>query len=115
MMTQTKEKVQKLPDEHRQVLNVIINAPNKHITKEKILNQLGYEKNSTNERWVRRVISDLSTYYGYPIGCNYSPKQKGYFMITTYDEKVQAIKSLTSLIEGSIRRREAIKNVKVKE
>lgn len=49
-MTQTKEKVQKLPDEHRQVLNVIINAPNKHITKEKILNQLGYEKNSTNER-----------------------------------------------------------------
>ena len=46
-MDNAKNRVQKLPDEHRQVVNVIINAPNKHITKEKILNQLGYDTNST--------------------------------------------------------------------
>ncbi|MGS4207767.1 pathogenicity island protein, partial [Staphylococcus pseudintermedius] len=64
-MGEITEKVQELPDEHRQVLNVIINAPNKYITKEKMLNQLGYEKTSSNERWIRRIISELSTIYAY--------------------------------------------------
>ncbi|KXA45381.1 hypothetical protein [Staphylococcus simulans] len=113
-MDNAKNRVQKLPDEHRQVLNVIINAPNKHITKEKILNQLGYAANSTNERWVRRIIRDLSTNYGYPIGCSYSPKQKGYFLITTQEEKERAINSLNNLIRGSVRRRDVIKSINIK-
>lgn len=113
-MDKTKDVVQKLPDEHRQVVNVIINAPNKHITKEKILNQLGYAANSTNERWVRRIIRDLSTNYGYPIGCSYSPKQNGYFMITTQEEKERAINSLNNLIRGSVRRRDVIKSINIK-
>lgn len=113
-MDNAKNRVQKLPDEHRQVVNVIINAPNKHITKEKILNQLGYDTNSTNERWVRRIIRDLSTNYGYPIGYSYSPKQKGYFLITTQEEKEQAINSLNNLIRGSVRRRDVIKSINIK-
>ncbi|EGQ2823730.1 pathogenicity island protein [Staphylococcus pseudintermedius] len=114
-MGEVKEKVQELPDEHRLVLNVIINAPNKYITKEKMLNQLGYEKTSSNERWIRRIISELSTIYAYPIGCNYSSDRRGYYMITTQEEKAQAIKSLTRLIEGSIRRREAVESLVIKE
>ncbi|MFD3244382.1 pathogenicity island protein [Staphylococcus simulans] len=113
-MDNAKNRVQKLPDEHRQVVNVIINAPNKHITKEKILNQLGYDTNSTNERWVRRIIRDLSTNYDYPIGCSYSPKQKGYFLITTQEEKERAINSLNNLIRGSVRRRDVIKSINIK-
>ncbi|ARJ11085.1 pathogenicity island protein, partial [Staphylococcus lugdunensis] len=54
-----KEKTYNLPDEHRQVLNVIRNTSKKYITKTKILNQLGYEYNSSNERWLRKVINSL--------------------------------------------------------
>lgn len=36
-------------------------------------------------------------------------------MITTQEEKAQAIKSLTRLIEGSIRRREAVESLVIKE
>ncbi len=43
------------------------NTSNKYITKTKILNQLGYEYNSSNERWLRRVINSLVYDYGYPI------------------------------------------------
>ena len=112
-MAKTKEKVQELPEEHRQVLNVVINAPNKYITKEKILNQLGYEKTSSKERWVRQIISELTTIYGYPIGCSYSREHRGYYMISTEEEKLQAIQSLTRLIDGSIKRREAVKNLEI--
>ncbi|MBS3222354.1 pathogenicity island protein, partial [Staphylococcus aureus] len=52
---EVKEKTYNLPNEHRQVLNVIRNTSNKYITKTKLLNQLGYEYNSSNERWLRRV------------------------------------------------------------
>lgn len=63
-----KEKTYNLPDEHRQVLNVIRNTSKKYITKTKILNQLGYEYNSSNERWLRKVINSLVYDYAYPIG-----------------------------------------------
>ncbi|MBC3017505.1 pathogenicity island protein, partial [Staphylococcus aureus] len=56
---EVKEKTYNLPNEHRQVLNVIRNTSNKYITKTKLLNQLGYEYNSSNERWLRRVINSL--------------------------------------------------------
>lgn len=41
---EVKEKTYNLPNEHRQVLNVIRNTSNKYITKTKLLNQLGNDK-----------------------------------------------------------------------
>ena len=41
---EVKEKTYNLPNEHRQVLNVIRNTSNKYITKTKLLNQLGYDR-----------------------------------------------------------------------
>lgn len=95
-----------LPTEHLQVFNVIKNTSNKYITKTKILNQLGYEYNSSNERWLRRVINSLVYDYGYPIGC-------GYYIITTEQEKQQAMRSIKKLADGSMKRYEALKRIKV--
>ena len=67
------------------------NTSNKYITKTKILNQLGYEYNSSNERWLRKVINSLVYDYGYPIGCSYKPSERGYYIITTEQEKQQAM------------------------
>ncbi|WP_436855203.1 pathogenicity island protein [Staphylococcus caeli] len=113
-MTEVAEKKkQTLPDDHLQVLNVIRNASNKYITKEKILNQLGYQINSTNERWIRSVISNLIEQHGYPIGCSYKKTQRGYYMISNKEEQQQAMHSIQMLIDGSVRRYEAIKKLEV--
>ncbi|MEX5649478.1 pathogenicity island protein [Staphylococcus cohnii species complex 1638] len=114
MTTSTPEKKkQTLPDDHLQVLNVIRNASNKYITKEKILNQLGYEINSTNERWIRSVISNLIEQHGYAIGCSYKKAQRDYYMIRNKEEQQQAMLSIQRLIDGSVRRYEAIKKLEV--
>ncbi|NKI79230.1 pathogenicity island protein [Staphylococcus aureus] len=102
-----------LPTEHLQVFNVIKNASNKYITKTKILNQLGYEYNSSNERWLRRVINSLVYDYGYPIGCSYKPSERGYYIITTEQEKQQAMRSIKKLADGNMKRYEALKRIKV--
>ncbi|MDW4312492.1 pathogenicity island protein [Staphylococcus saprophyticus] len=113
-MTLVKEKKKQiLPDDHLQVLNVIRNAPSKYITKEKILNQLGYQINSTNERWIRSVISNLIERHEYPIGCSYKKGQRGYYMISNKEEQQQAMYSIQRLIDGSVRRYEAIKKLEV--
>ncbi|WP_440870344.1 pathogenicity island protein [Staphylococcus shinii] len=113
-MTLVKEKKkQTLPDDHLQVLNVIRNASNKYITKEKVLNQLGYEINSTNERWIRSVISHLIERYGYPIGCSYKRRERGYYIITTDEEKQDAMQSVKRLADGSMKRYEALKHIKI--
>lgn len=101
-----------LPTEHLQVFNVIKNTSNKYITKTKILNQLGYEYNSSNERWLRRVINSLVYDYGYPIGCSYKPSERGYYIITTEQEKQQAMRSIKKLADGSMKRYEALKRIK---
>src|SRR5699024_1877927 len=114
MTTSTPEKKkQPLPDDHLQVLNVIRNASNKYITKEKILNQLGYEINSTNERWIRSVISNLIEQHVYAIGCSYKMAQRGYYMICNDEEQQQVIISIQRLIDGSVRRYEVIKKLEV--
>lgn len=92
---------------------MIRNASNKYITKEKILNQLGYEINSTNERWIRSVISNLIEQHGYTIGCSYKKAQRGYYMISNKEEQEQAMLSIQRLIDGSVRRYEAIKKLEV--
>nr|WP_101766739.1 pathogenicity island protein [Staphylococcus aureus] len=102
-----------LPTEHLQVFNVIKNTSNKYITKTKILNQLGYEYNSSNERWLRRVINSLVYDYGYPIGCSYKPSERGYYIITTEQEKKQAMRSIKKLADGSMKRYEALKRIEV--
>ncbi|SCT24848.1 pathogenicity island protein [Staphylococcus caeli] len=113
-MTKVAEKKkQTLPDDHLQVLNVIRNASDKYITKIKILNQLGYEYNSTNERWIRLVISNLIERHEYPIGCSYKKGQRGYYMISNKDEQQQAMHSIKRLIDGNVRRYEAIKKLEV--
>lgn len=110
---EVKEKTYNLPNEHRQVLNVIRNTSNKYITKTKLLNQLGYEYNSSNERWLRRVINSLVYDYGYPIGCSYKPSERGYYIIMTEQEKQQAMRSIKKLADGSMKRYEALKRIKV--
>ncbi|WRM68765.1 pathogenicity island protein [Staphylococcus aureus] len=102
-----------LPTEHLQVFNVIKNTSNKYITKTKILNQLGYEYNSSNERWLRRVINSLVYDYGYPIGCSYKPSERGYYIIMTEQEKQQAMRNIKKLADGSMKRYEALKRIKV--
>ncbi|AST60465.1 pathogenicity island protein [Staphylococcus lugdunensis] len=108
-----KEKTYNLPDEHRQVLNVIRNTSKKYITKTKILNQLGYEYNSSNERWLRKVINSLVYDYAYPIGCSYKRNERGYYIITTEQEKQQAMVSIKKLADGSMKRYEALKRIEV--
>ena len=105
---EVKEKTYNLPNEHRQVLNVIRNTSNKYITKTKLLNQLGYEYNSSNERWLRRVINSLVYDFGYPIGCSYKPSERGYYIITT-----EAMRSIKKLADGSMKRYEALKRIEV--
>lgn len=113
MLEIAEKKKQTLPDDHLQVLNVIRNASNKYITKEKVLNQLGYEINSTNERWIRSVISQLIERYGYPIGCSYKKYERGYYIITTNEEKQDAMQSVKRLADGSMKSYEALKHIKI--
>lgn len=108
-----KEKVQELPDDHRQVLNVIINAPIKYITRDKILRQLGYEINNHNYRWLHSITSDLSIRYGYPIGSARTKDKRGYFIIETPEDKVLAYNTIYSIVEGNLKRLEAIKKLEV--
>ena len=107
------KKTYNLPTEHLQVFNVINNTSNKYITKTKILNQLGYEYNSSTERWLRKVINSLIYDYGYPIGCSYKKDARGYYIITTEDEKLQAMQSIKRLADGSMKRYEALKRIKI--
>ena len=60
---------------------MIRNTSKKYITKTKILNQLGYEYNSSNERWLRKVINSLVYDYAYPIGCSYKRNERGYTLL----------------------------------
>lgn len=108
-----KEKTYNLPDEHRQVLNVIRNTSKKYITKINILNQLGISVNRTNERWLRLTINSLILQYHYPIGYNYSKTRKGYYMITNEVDRRNAITSIQRQIEGSQARIDAIEEMEI--
>ncbi|MEZ2068479.1 pathogenicity island protein, partial [Staphylococcus aureus] len=102
-----------LPTEHLQVFNVIKNTSNKYITKTKILNQLGYEVNKANNRWLTQVITSLIINYHYPIGYSYKKDTRGYYIIKTQADKIEAIKSIKGLIEGSQNRLKALEEIEV--
>lgn len=110
---EVKEKTYNLPNEHRQVLNVIRNTSNKYITKTKLLNQLGYEVNKANNRWLTQVITSLIINYHYPIGYSYKKDTRGYYIIKTQADKIEAIKSIKGLIEGSQNRLKALEEIGV--
>ena len=108
-----KEKTYNLPDEHRQVLNVIRNTSKKYITKTTILNQLGMTVSRTNERWLRLTINSLILNYHYPIGYNYSKTHRGYYMIENELDRRNAINSIQRQIEGSQARIDAIEEMEI--
>ncbi|MFP3490833.1 pathogenicity island protein, partial [Staphylococcus sp. SIMBA_130] len=56
-MIDTLNKKQSAPTEYLRIFDTIQNSKEKYITKSKILNLMGYEANSTHERWLRNAIS----------------------------------------------------------
>ncbi|MEB5762132.1 pathogenicity island protein [Staphylococcus haemolyticus] len=107
------KEITKVPNEYLRIYDTIQNSKDKYITKSKILNFMGYESNSTNERWLRNAISKLIDDYGYPIGCSYKKHERGHYIITTEKEKQQAMQNLKKLADGSMRRYEALKRIKL--
>lgn len=101
------KKTQELPDEHRQVLNEIINASDKYITKEKLLIKL--EMPNSYWRTLNSIISDLIIKYGYVIG---STRQNGYYLCESDEDIDKAIHTLESLNGGIFRRIEVLRNAK---
>jgi len=106
-MEDIKEKTQELPDEHRQILNEIINASDKYITKEQLLNKL--ELPRSYGRHINSIISDLILKYGYVIG---STRDNGYYLCNSDEDINKAIYTLESLNSGIFRRIEVLKQAK---
>ena len=101
------KKTQELPDEHRQVLNEIINASDKYITKEKLLMKL--EMPNSYWRTLNNIISDLIIKYGYIIG---STRHNGYYLCESDEDIDKAIYTLESLNGGIFRRIEVLRKAK---
>lgn len=101
------KKTQELPDEHRQVLNEIINASDKYITKEKLLIKL--EMPNSYWRTLNSIISDLIIKYGYVIG---STRHNGYYLCESDEDIDKAIYTLESLNGGIFRRIEVLRKAK---
>lgn len=101
------KKTQELPDEHRQVLNEIINASDKYITKEKLLIKL----EMPNSYWctLNSIISDLIIKYGYVIG---STRSDGYYLCKSDEDIDKAIYTLESLNGGIFKRIEVLRKAK---
>lgn len=110
-----KQRVQELPTDHRQVVDVITNAPNKYITRDKVLRQLRLEINQTNYRWLASIINDLVLRFKYPIGSCRTRDKRGYYIITSKQDKDEAINTIESIIKGNIKRLEALKSIKIKD
>lgn len=102
-----KEKTYNLPDEHRQVLNEIINASDKYITKEQLLIKL--EMPNSYWRTLNSIISDLIIKYGYVIG---STRHNGYYLCESDEDIDKAIYTLESLNGGIFRRIEVLRKAK---
>lgn len=107
MKQQNKKEVQELPEEHRHVLNEIINAPNKHITRDKLVMKLG--KSQSYARTINALISELIIKYGYIIG---STRRNGYYLCESDEDIEKAIYTLQSLNGGIFRRIEVLRKAK---
>ncbi|QPW12487.1 pathogenicity island protein [Mammaliicoccus sciuri] len=109
-----KQRVQELPTDHRQVVDVITNAPNKYITRDKVLRQLRLEINQANYRWLASIINDLVLRFNYPIGSCRTKDKRGYYIITSKQDKDEAINTIESIIKGNIKRLEALQSIEIK-
>lgn len=93
---------------HADVLNCIKNTKNRYITINQILGQL-----SQPDSYVRKlkgIVYDLIVEFHYPIG---SSRQNGYFYCRHPQDKVEAVKTLKSFIDGNVRRLEAFEKIEV--
>ncbi|MEX5992826.1 hypothetical protein [Staphylococcus haemolyticus] len=98
-----------LPDEHLAVLQVIENAPDKYITKEKVIVKLGKPQSYT--RKLSKLIAELRNFYGVPIGCG-RDNNKGYFIMKNEADRLETLHTLESLNGGISRSIESVKNFK---
>lgn len=100
-----------MPAEYYDVLNCIINAPDKYITRGKILMQLGKEQSYT--RKLVDIIHGLIVDYDCPIGASAVKGKLGYFIIKSKEDKALAVKTLTSRISGIKKRADKLQNIKL--
>lgn len=110
MQVMEKEKTHfELPDEHLAVLQVIENAPNKYITKDKVIAKLRKPKNYS--RRLNTIIAELRNFYGVPIGCG-RDNNKGYFIMKNEADRLETLHTLESLNGGISRSIESVKKFK---
>ncbi|RIM16825.1 pathogenicity island protein [Staphylococcus chromogenes] len=103
---------EKLTVDELMIYNTIKNSKTKYITREKILNILGYPQSDSNDRKVRSIVNKLITQHNLGIGSSYIKSQRGYYIIRNEEDKQQAIKSLRNLHKGLLERLEALENLK---
>lgn len=106
------QKKEKLTVDELMIYNTIKNSKTKYITREKILNVLGYPQSDSNDRKVRSIVNKLITQHNLGIGSSYIQSQRGYYIIRNEEDKQQAIKSLRNLHKGLLERLEALENLK---
>ncbi|MBV5158146.1 pathogenicity island protein [Staphylococcus epidermidis] len=113
MLNTLDEKVQKAPRDFVRVYDIINNSKEKYVTKTKILNQLGYDVNKANDRWLTQVITSLIINYQYPVGYSYKKDARGYYIIKSEEDKQQAIYSVKRQVLGAQTRLKALEEIKV--
>lgn len=113
MLNTLDEKVQKAPRDFVRVYDIINNSKEKYVTKTKILNQLGYDVNKANDRWLTQVITSLIINYQYPVGYSYKKDARGYFIIKNEDDKKQAICSVKRQMLGTQPRLDVLQKLSV--
>lgn len=104
------KKIQKVifTQSHADVLNCIRNTRDKYITIRQILGQLSQP--DSYERQVKSIVFDLIVEFNYPIG---SSRQHGYFYCNKPEDKVEAVNTLKSFINGNVKRLEAFEKIEV--
>lgn len=113
MLNTLDEKVQKAPRDFVRVYDIINNSKEKYVTKTKILNQLGYDVNKANDRWLTQVITSLIINYQYPVGYSYKKDARGYYIIRNKEDKQQAIYSVKRQVLGAQTRLKALEEIEV--
>lgn len=93
---------------HVDVLNCIRNTSDKYITIRQILGRLSQP--DSYERQVKSIVFDLIVEFNYPIG---SSRQHGYFYCSKPEDKVEAVNTLKSFINGNVKRLEAFEKIEV--
>ncbi|MFV5938938.1 pathogenicity island protein [Mammaliicoccus sciuri] len=78
------------------------------------MRQLRLEINQVNYRWLASIINDLVLRFNYPIGSCRTKDKRGYYIITSKQDKDEAINTIESIIKGNIKRLEALKSIEIK-